>query len=83
MVLSGNGNLIQQNLAFEGLMNSIATGLSMATNLLATVLIAYKLWLVNISCDLNDYCLFLTGARAIQVFGRNDGLVCKIYSSFS
>ena len=62
MVLSGNGNLIQQNIAFEGLMNSIAIGLSMATNLLATVLIAYQLWLVNISCNVNDYCLFLTGA---------------------
>jgi len=35
---------------------------SIATNLLATLLIAYKLWLVNISSDINDYCLSLTGS---------------------
>lgn len=34
---------------------------SMATNLLSTLLIGYKLWLVDISPDINDDCLFLTG----------------------
>jgi hypothetical protein len=37
--------------------------LSMITNLLATLLIAYKLWLANIRSDINDDFLlvFLTG----------------------
>ena len=60
---------------------------SMVTNLLATLLIAYKLWLVNISSDVrvNDDCWFLTGTTenspAILVW-RNDGLMRKTCCSF-
>jgi hypothetical protein len=35
--------------------------ISIVTNLLATLLIAYKLWLANIRSNVNDDCLFLTG----------------------
>jgi hypothetical protein len=43
------------------LLSNCTVAISMVTNLLTTLLIAYKLWLVNISSDVNDYCLFLTG----------------------
>jgi len=35
-------------------------GASIATNLLATLLIAYKLWLVNISSNVNDQSMMIT-----------------------
>ena len=47
-------------------MNTVIANLvlaaSVATNLLATVLIAYKLWLVTIVSDINDDWLFVTGS---------------------
>jgi hypothetical protein len=36
-------------------LSGCAIALSIVTNLLATLLIAYKLWLVNFSFDVNDY----------------------------
>jgi len=43
-------------------LSNCTVALSMGTNLLATLLIAYKLWLVDISLGLlPDDCLFLTG----------------------
>jgi hypothetical protein len=44
------------------ILTNCTMALSMATNLLATLLIAYKLWLVNISFDVDDYCLFPIGS---------------------
>jgi hypothetical protein len=58
---SANGSPTQQNMNLVTNIDVSAIAFSMATNLLATLLIAYKLWLVNISCDVNDCCLFLTG----------------------
>ena len=61
ITLSANGSLTHKNMSWITFIDASAIALSMATNLLATLLIAYKLWLVNMSCDINGRCLFLTG----------------------
>lgn len=76
MVLTSSVAYTTSKLSPKGytIMASSTIAVSMATNLLATLMIGYKLWFINISPNITNYCLFPSYHRGYQKTISNFGL---------